>query len=48
MYVKLTFPELSFLPVFGKSGVFRGLSKEFKDAKEVARCPKSLNEVQFP
>ena len=41
-HVKLTFPGLYFLPVFGKSGDFRVLSNKFKGPKEVSRGSKEF------
>ena len=40
MLVEFTIPGLTFLPVFGKSGNFRVLLKEFKKPKEVTRAVK--------
>ena len=40
--VKLTLPGLYFLPVFAKSGDFRGLPKEFKEPKELSRGSKEF------
>ena len=40
VHIGLTFSGLTFFSVFGKSGDFRGLSKEFKGPKEMSRGSK--------